>query len=74
MSVLPDCIIDIIYKFIHQIRLLDSMRLIKQSGHSYFEDLPDLFNNDVIFSYTASNETRGYSERVTEFYYNIKKN
>ena len=49
MSVLPDCIIDIVYKYTHQIKLLDSMKVIKQSGKSYFEDLPDLFNNDVIF-------------------------
>ena len=71
MITLPDCILDIIYKYIHQIKLLDSMKLIKQSGHSYFEDLPDLFNNDVIFSYNISNETCGYSERVSEFYNSI---
>ena len=40
------------------------MKLIKQSGHSYFEDLLT-FNNDVIFSYNISNETCGYSERVS---------
>ena len=74
MSVLPDCIIDIVYEYTHQIKLLDSMKIIKQSGKSYFEDLPDLFNNDILFSYTVSNETRGYSERVTEFYHNINKN
>ena len=68
MSTIPDSIIDIIYQYVHQLQLLNSLKLIKYIGISTCEDLPDLIDTRSIFLQTDNNnDERGFSERVTEF-------
>lgn len=70
-SMLPDEIQFIIYKYLHQLKLRDSLSIIYHTGISEFEDLPDLISCDSPYTpdnyHSSSNLCIGYSERVSEF-------
>ena len=74
---LPACVLGgLIWPRAHQARLRPSLDLIRKSGCSFFEDLPDLewhATHELIHSCDTHQQMRGWSQRVTEFYQDLRR-
>ena len=69
--ILPDEIISHIYYYYHQLVLKDSLNLIKLSGISIYEDLPDLICILPVIKYTKKKEKIEDMQRVSDFFKNL---
>jgi hypothetical protein len=70
VSMIPFEVQDMIYEYLHHLRMKDTAALIVQGGISTFEDLPDLIDMMSI-PIVSDREGPGWSKRVSEFKNNL---
>lgn len=69
MQRIPDDVLDIIYTYVHQLRMRSTLVLIQRIGPSDIEDLPDLIcdgAHSVFMDAMSTEDAPGWSERVKE--------